>query len=349
MPTKAHAFTNLGAENMEVDARDKGLVLGSTALKPAVLMNEKAWATPIFYQGQQPACGPHAGMFLKMVKTTEEGFIGSPRANWIDIKTFDGYPIASGTDMRSIFKSQENAGVLPLADMPNELVNKVSLEEYASAKVLTANLREKMPKRKIEGYGFEGVLTFDQLKNVIHKHGAVIALIRLGEEFWTAKNGKTSWKERDILPLRPPNVITSGHFIVLHSYDEKYIYFANSFSKDWGRNGHGYFGENYLPHINGIGTMVDDEDKLVEPTFTRDLYIDCEGGEDIRYLQQQLNAKGFTLAQSGAGSPGKESTYFGQRTQQAVVRWQRFAGVKPTSGYFGPISRAAWKRLYGER
>jgi len=346
MTTKAHAFTNLGAENMKVDARDKGLVLGSTALKPSVFMNEKAWATPIFYQGEQPACGPHAGVFLKMVKTTEVGFIGSPRANWIDIKTFDGYPIASGTDMRSIFKSQEKTGALPLADMPNEMVNKVSLEEYARAKLLTKRLRNKMLKRKIEGYGFEDVLTFDQLKNAIYRHGAVVALVRLGDSFWTDKNGKTSWRERDILPLRPPKVIVSGHFIVLHSYDEKYIYFANSFSKDWGRKGHGYFGENYMPHVNAIGTMVDDEDKLTEPTFIRDLFIGCEAGEDIRYLQQQLNARGFTLARLGAGSSGNESTHFGERTQQAVVKWQRFAGVKPSSGYFGSISRAAWKRLY---
>lgn len=45
-------------------------------------------------------------------------------------------------------------------------------------------------------------------------------------------------------------------------------------------------------------------------------------GEDIRALQQYLNAHGFPVAASGAGSPGKETTLFGALTKAALMRYQ---------------------------
>jgi hypothetical protein len=54
---------------------------------------------------------------------------GSPRFTWADIKTFDGYAIQDGTDMRSIFKSLTNTGA---ADFPL-LGNDVSLPLAAYA------------------------------------------------------------------------------------------------------------------------------------------------------------------------------------------------------------------------
>ncbi|GIW68575.1 MAG: hypothetical protein KatS3mg100_069 [Candidatus Parcubacteria bacterium] len=45
-------------------------------------------------------------------------------------------------------------------------------------------------------------------------------------------------------------------------------------------------------------------------------------GDDVKKLQQFLNERGFTVASSGAGSPGNESTYYGTRTGQAVKQFQ---------------------------
>jgi peptidoglycan hydrolase-like protein with peptidoglycan-binding domain len=58
-------------------------------------------------------------------------------------------------------------------------------------------------------------------------------------------------------------------------------------------------------------------------------------------LQVILNANGFQVAASGAGSPGNESTYFGSLTQSALGKWQASKGVTPPAGYFGPLTRAA--------
>ncbi|MBI4085386.1 MAG: peptidoglycan-binding protein [Candidatus Liptonbacteria bacterium] len=73
--------------------------------------------------------------------------------------------------------------------------------------------------------------------------------------------------------------------------------------------------------------------------FTRSLTVGSTG-DDVRALQQFLNANGAQVAASGAGSPGNETTYFGSLTQAAVAKWQAANGVSPAVGYFGPITRA---------
>ncbi len=55
--------------------------------------------------------------------------------------------------------------------------------------------------------------------------------------------------------------------------------------------------------------------------FTRVLKIGSTG-EDVRELQKFLNSKGFKVSNSGAGSPGYESTYYGPATFAAVKRFQ---------------------------
>jgi len=74
-------------------------------------------------------------------------------------------------------------------------------------------------------------------------------------------------------------------------------------------------------------------------TYTRNLTVGSTG-EDVMMLQKLLNANGYKIAESGAGSPGSESTYFGTKTKAALAKWQAANGVSPASGYFGPITRA---------
>lgn len=61
--------------------------------------------------------------------------------------------------------------------------------------------------------------------------------------------------------------------------------------------------------------------------------------KDVKELQKRLNAEGFVIAKSGAGSPGKESNFFGDLTLTQVKNYQKTHGISPVAGYFGIITR----------
>lgn len=77
----------------------------------------------------------------------------------------------------------------------------------------------------------------------------------------------------------------------------------------------------------------------VTRVFLRDLEVGMTS-EDVRALQKFLNAAGFVVADSGPGSPGAETDYFGERTRAALARYQAARGIFPSIGYFGPKTRA---------
>lgn len=82
--------------------------------------------------------------------------------------------------------------------------------------------------------------------------------------------------------------------------------------------------------------------------FARDL-SHGNTGSDVRVLQQFLNQDEQTrLAETGPGSPGKETDYFGTLTANAVSRYQELhrdsvltpLGLSNGTGYFGKSTRA---------
>jgi peptidoglycan hydrolase-like protein with peptidoglycan-binding domain len=57
-------------------------------------------------------------------------------------------------------------------------------------------------------------------------------------------------------------------------------------------------------------------------TFSKPLSLGTDG-EDVFQLQKLLNQNQYTqIAQEGVGSPGNETSYFGQKTKDAVIRFQ---------------------------
>ncbi len=73
--------------------------------------------------------------------------------------------------------------------------------------------------------------------------------------------------------------------------------------------------------------------------FMRDLKIGMSG-EDVRELQ-----KGFIVNTApNPGGPGYETNYFGPRTKNALIKFQKAYGITPAEGYFGPITRSVEKQ-----
>lgn len=90
--------------------------------------------------------------------------------------------------------------------------------------------------------------------------------------------------------------------------------------------------------------------------FSRDLWLG-DFGPDVLLLQQILNRDVDTrLASSGPGSPGKETEYFGPRTESAVKRFQKKysqdilapLGLGIPTGFVGQLTRAKLKLIVAE-
>jgi hypothetical protein len=97
-----------------------------------------------------------------------------------------------------------------------------------------------------------------------------------------------------------------------------------------------------LSHGGGSATSVS-----ASGTITSYLFLSTTGAQ-VKTLQKMLNAKGYTIASSGIGSPGNETTYFGPATQVALQKFQCAtisvcSGTPLTTGYgaTGPRTRAA--------
>ncbi len=81
--------------------------------------------------------------------------------------------------------------------------------------------------------------------------------------------------------------------------------------------------------------------------FNQNLTLGMSGTE-VKELQMFLNARGFSVANSGPGSRGEETMYFGLLTKAALIRFQDAHvaailspfGLSAGTGYFGPSTRA---------
>ena len=83
--------------------------------------------------------------------------------------------------------------------------------------------------------------------------------------------------------------------------------------------------------------------------ITRNLQVGLVG-QDVHCLQRYLNWSGYRIAESGPGSLGQETMYYGSLTRAAVVRWQEAnatnilvpLGLTQGTGFWGPASFARY-------
>jgi len=88
------------------------------------------------------------------------------------------------------------------------------------------------------------------------------------------------------------------------------------------------------------GTTTGSVTSAAVHAFKADLQLGSLGSE-VKALQEFLNSHGYTIATSGAGSSGNETTKFGGLTKAALIKYQKAKGITPAVGYFGPKTRAA--------
>lgn len=317
-----------GAQRRPVNSKDWNLGALSPAVSiPTSYMTDLS-ALPVEMQNQIPDCGAEGGQETQGMML---GFRGSPAFLWKEIKKTDSIPPEDGTNMTAIFNTLKNVGIAPYGVVNEDTT--VSLAQYTDPSVITPQMEAEASTKKIGGYAFLNTITMDTLKQAIYQNKAVLLCMEIGTEFWTP-----SWAEKDILPLRSPSSIVSGHFVTAYGYDENYIYFRNHWSTAWGRQGDGYFAANYIPYVLEAGTVVEPVSTAYQ--FNNNLSLGMTSA-DVYFLQKRLNENSLTqIATTGSGSPGNETYYFGSLTKAAVIKYQALESL-PQTGYVGPLTRAS--------
>lgn len=329
-------FTNTGAQMRPPDNRD--FTLGAFGIPPVIPTSfiQDISALEVYFQGQYPTCGAHAGATIASILQTQKNkktTVLSPRYLWKQIKLIDNFAPDVGTDMRSIFKALVTVGDCTLDLMPDTIDSTLSAyttpNDITDAQIVSGNLNS------LQAYAFVDSPTVAQIKQAIFEHKAAILLLKIGDGWWTDSQGNLSYKESDIMPLKLGNSI-GAHFVVAHSFDDKFIYFRNSFGKGWAKSGDGYFDNSYAPFVLSLGVALTLDVPFI---FTKNLSLGMNS-EAVRQLQIALNRLNFFVATTGVGSPGHETSFFGQKTFDALKRYQKAHGI-PDTGFFGLLSRQA--------
>lgn len=167
----------------------------------------------------------------------------------------------------------------------------------------------------------------------------VIARFSIGKNLHTDKKGNYTRKASELLPVRAPEEVESGHIMDLNEYWDygKKLGGPNSWSRTWCADNNkqeaGYFWFLYdtqKPFFTEAWVIMEKDDKYI---FTKDLTIGSTG-PDVVALQKYLVKNGFMVMPKGV-SYG----YFGTITQRAVAAYQAKNGIVPAVGYFGPKTR----------
>jgi peptidoglycan hydrolase-like protein with peptidoglycan-binding domain len=110
--------------------------------------------------------------------------------------------------------------------------------------------------------------------------------------------------------------------------------------------------------FTSLAKQVADQYGLIVPAITKAIPVPQAPGStqpffralkfgmtnsDVRKLQIFLNTHGFAVANTGAGSPGHETTYFGPATKAALMKFQLAhkketldpQGLNGPTGFFG--------------
>ena len=97
----------------------------------------------------------------------------------------------------------------------------------------------------------------------------------------------------------------------------------------------------YINSLKQIAPVTKVANPVANPqaVFNRDLKMGSRGS-DVKALQIYLNNHGYTVASSGPGSLGNETTMFGNLTRNALIVFQKEHGIEPATGSLGTITRA---------
>lgn len=353
METNTNIPFSTGAIPSPEDYRD--VPLAAVAVIPTLTGKyfEPVDDLPVWNQRKIGACVGHAGAKYKQhLDKLETGKYGKHSARFLYAlaKCRDGYA-GEGTYPRLVAQIIKDHGVATEDTVPNDTT--LAHEAYVYNRN-EANIPKEAwddaKKYKISGYAFPNVRNKDELGASIKQFHGSMLLMRIGEEWWKRKDGVSSWQSKDIVPLRAPKNIVSGHEVYLYGYEVEAgtgrvkFYIFNSWSTDWGISGKAWFyHDEYVSFLDEAITFVDLPNEVAEllnqlptkETFKHKFVTPIkfgDRGEEVKALQTALMIDGtFDKTLFKSLWETKELGYYGLTTAKAVYEYQKKYAVAPSS------------------
>lgn len=179
---------------------------------------------------------------------------------------------------------------------------------------------------RIPGYASVDIQDTQKLARAISDSEAgILCMYRVGKEWYTP-----SWLPKDIDPLRHPQVVTSGHAIIMSGYDYTSTYMQrliNTWGTAWDMEGQATI--NYGNYRMVEAWTILNVAPVIPPFFfAKNLWFGMNN-LDVKELQKRLGMD--ATLQTG---------YFGWTTLGWVISYQYSKNIIAT-GFVGPITRAA--------
>lgn len=165
------------------------------------------------------------------------GITSSDDFIYFGAKSVDGN-LTEGTSIRSALKFMQKNGVCLFDTWSVPVTDKTTYADYIKNDI-PQYAKDEAVKYKIGQY-FNIPIDETLIKAALVKYGMLVVRMEVGQEWYTP-----SWASKDILPLKAPKQVISGHCVVIYGYstDENgtKFYISNSWSTLWADNGNGYF------------------------------------------------------------------------------------------------------------
>lgn len=228
-----------------------------------------------------------------------------------------------GSSLRSALKAAYNYGIAPESMVPTDTM--VSHEEFIKEFNWPKAVWDEALKYRIGGYVSVAV-DRDSIAQAIYEYGGIYAMLNVGKEWYSNPLGYYSWRAEDVLPLRKPVNVISGHAVVSFGYDntqKSNLSLRNSWSNRWANLGTGnLYLEDYAPHFREAWavTLSSLENTLPKKQDFKHVFTSTmmfgQTSEEIKKLQTFLKIEGYFNYPDITG-------YYGNATRQAVFDFQR--------------------------
>lgn len=158
-----------------------------------------------------------------------------------------------GSSHLSMLKAAQKYGICTEESFPTnyKLSHTDFLLKTIPAKAFTEALNYKI------GAYFQIPVDVSLIRGAIKKYGLVALRMEVGKEWFTP-----SWKASEILPLKKPESVISGHAVYLYGYEPGNVFWLrNSWSANWAEGGNAFFDDdNYSPTEAWVATLNDPQE-----------------------------------------------------------------------------------------